>query len=70
MPALLTTLAELLLAEIEDAVDNQRTKEAAIERANRLFNAERMSEPDRELVRKWAESPTRPTWMRDLVDEW
>lgn len=70
MPASLTTIAELQLAEIEDVVDNQRAKDAAIERANRLFIAERMSVPDRELVRNWAESPTRPPWIRDLVDEW
>ena len=69
MPSLLTTLAEFQLAEIEDVVKNPRAKEAAIERAKRLFNSERMSDPDRELVRQWAESSTRPAWMRDLIDE-
>jgi serine/threonine-protein kinase len=69
MPPLLTTLAEFQLAEIDDVDGNQRARDAAIERAKRLFNAERMSVSDRELVRQWAESSTRLAWMRDLIDE-
>lgn len=70
MQALLITLAELQLAEIEDVEGNARAKDAAIERADRLFHGDRVSDPDRELVRKWAESSTRAAWMRDLIDEW
>ena len=69
MPALLKTLAEFQLAEIEDLEGHPREKDEAVDRAKRLFNSERMSAPDRELVRQWAESPTRPEWMRDLIDE-
>jgi len=69
MPALLATLAAFQLAEIEDAAANPRNKDEAIERAKRLFVAEKMSEPDRDLIRQWADSPTRPPWMSKLIDE-
>ena len=69
MPGLLTTLAEFQLAEIEYVEDNPRAKDAAIARATRLFNSDKMSDPDRDLVRQWAESSTRPSWLRDLIDE-
>lgn len=69
MPPLLQTLAELQLAEIEDVEDNPKAKEAAIDRAKRLFQGEKISNPDRDLVRQWAESSTRSAWMRDLIDE-
>ncbi len=69
MPASLVTLAELQLAEIEDVVNNPKARDEAIARAKKLFNAEKMSDPDRDLVRHWAESSTRPSWMRDLIDE-
>ncbi len=69
MPASLAALAAFQLAEIEDAAANTRNKEAAIERAKRLFLADKMSDSDRDLVRRWADNPTRPPWMRDLIDE-
>ncbi len=69
MPSSLTTLAEFQLAEIEDVMNNPPAKEAAVDRAKRLFDSERMSTPDRDLVRQWAESSTRPVWMRNLIDD-
>ncbi len=69
MPVLLVTLAAFQLAEIEDAAANPRNKVEAINRAKHLFAAEKMSEPDRDLIRQWADSPTRPSWLRDLIDE-
>ncbi len=70
MPSSLKTLAEFQLAEIEGVENHSRAKEAAIERAKLLYkDSERMSAPDRDLVRQWAESPTRPSWLRDLIDD-
>ena len=69
MPALLTALAAFQLAEIEDAADNPRAKDAAIDRARQLFATAELSEQDRDLIRQWADSRTRPTWMRELIDD-
>lgn len=69
MPPLLVTLAAFQLAEVEEAADSVRGKELAIDRAKRYFESEKMSDSDRNLVRDWAESSVRPTWIRDLIDE-
>lgn len=69
MPASLIALAAFQLAEIEDAADNSRGKEAAIDRARQLFLATDLSEQDRELIRQWVDSRTRPAWMRELINE-